>query len=137
MELVCDIYSIVAAVFETAHKTYWHNIPIIFHLKIPYLLGWVLLLKMNNRMNNPTEVSRTKWELLVLIRVNKVFQNLIKHAEIFQKTDSHNLHDLLLINYVLDKIPAGSLDVLSLSVWSQLKRVKKRISGCWFLLPLM
>ena len=119
MELVCDIYSIVAAVFETAHKTYWHNIPIIFHLKIPYLLGWVLLLKMNNRMNNPTEVSRTKWEPLVLIWVNKVFQNLINHTEIFKKKQSHNLYNLLLIYYVLDKIPADSLDVLSLPVWSQ------------------
>ena len=48
--------------------------------------------------------------LLVLIKVNEVFKNLINHVEIFQKNQNHNLYDLLLIYYVLDKIAAGSLD---------------------------
>ena len=61
--------------------------------------------------------------LLVLIKVNEVFKNLINHVEIFQKNQNHNLYDLLVIYHVLDKIPAHSLDVLSLSVSSQLKRL--------------
>ena len=69
-------------------------------------------------MNNPTQVYKTKWEPLVLIRVSKVFQNSTNHVEIFQKDQNHNLYDLLLIYCVLDKIPPGSLDVLLLSVRS-------------------
>ena len=54
--------------------------------------------------------------LLVLIKVNEVFKNLINHVQIFQKNQNHNLYDLLEMYHVLDKIPAHSLDVLSLSV---------------------
>ena len=152
MELVCDIYYIVAVVFKTAHKknhfppkdtlftrmstSAQKNFCLESTIPLKYLKlnenrwcsggsraaaaskmehfviivnGWMSLTIITKRSIMDVAAALDP-PLLMLIRVNKVFKNLINHVEIFQKNQNHNLYDLLLIYYVLDKIAAGSLD---------------------------